>query len=481
MKKAPIFRALLGGFLYALLASPHVVMADGMPAADTAIKAGQTAPLAELGFASFKTLWIPARYTNTEKNALFIGNKKYVAPGGYDNALGFLPTDYGYMVAVRQPAGTVVISSQAFKPVGTPTFTPEELAKMPPEQRLKAMELQMQAMQMQMQSMQQKPQTTVVSAAAKGQESVAFYSVSPTGEMLGVVGEIQSGSAAWVTNDAIYVRRDAGTKNGDSGNRSRNVYDYIGFTRMGEQVIGPQAAAHAAPGPNGDWYWTTVRQNGEGLEYRHTDKGGAVRKLSVIDASRTARHWEMWTSQQAFVDMPPIADTVRTGRVLTTEWNLNLGGGGLYLAPLDLSQRGLWLGSNESEAGIADMAFRAGLFGSVDAPWYVGQAAGSEHKESGLNIYAANARNPDDHYPVFNLLSSMQNFMRNGINRGSLYSAPKSDLFVIVSPTAVIATLTGDQAYYGKNSGQGFELLTKKSVRAEEMKPFLMKYGFAVR
>lgn len=430
---------------------------------DAAAKTGPFATLADVGLGKFKTLWIPARYTGANKSQLFINGRRFTAPGGHDNVVGFLPAPYGYFVAVRQPAGAVIVPQAAGQVA--PALTPEQLDRMTPEQQIAALQLQLQMMQIQAQNL---PKVVATPANPSGQPNVVYYKVSQTGDVLGTVAEVQAGTKAWVTPEAIFVAQPAGERR--AGNGYRTVFSVVGYAPDGARIDGPQEALSATPGPNGIWYWYSLKGNTEATLYRSVDTTGQVKILDGGDSLFAGiRFAEIYNSQQAFVDLPPIADTIRTNRVMYTYWDSGRGAiksppsGSLYVSPMDLpSGKKVWLGSHKDPDALESLAERAGLFGSPESPLYAGQADRDAYKEPGVNLYVLNPASPDkDYYALYNVMGRGMNVARSifGNNNGGSFTLDSgNDLFVFITPIATV----GIKARAGDDGVQGFDLVNRR-------------------
>lgn len=446
---------------------------------DAAAKAGTFATLADVGMGKFKTLWIPARYTGANKSQFFINGRRFAAPGGYDNVVGFLPAPYGYFVAVNQPVGAVIVPQAAGKVA--PALASEQMAKMTPEQQIAALQLQLQMMQLQAQSQPQVVVTTPANASSK--PYVVYYKVSPAGDVIGTVAEVQAGAKAWVTPEAIFVAQPAGERRAGEGYRT--VFSVVGYTPEGSRVDGPQEALSATPGPNGTWYWYSLKGNTATTVYKSVDARGQVKLLDSGDSLFAGiRFSEIYNSQQAFVDLPPIADTIRTNRVMYTFWDSGRGAlksppsGSLYISPMDLPPgKKIWLGSHKDPDGLQSMAERAGLFGTPDNPLYAGQADRDAYKEPGVNLYVLNPSSPDkDYYALYNVMGRGMNVARSifGNNNGGSFTLDsRNDLFVFVTPTTTI----GIKARAGDDGIQGFDLVNRKAIAAQEVQSLVAKHG----
>jgi hypothetical protein len=476
--------AFLDGLLGAA-AAPEAP-AVGAPLGDVADKSGPFTTFAEVGMSGFKTLWIPGRYTGTRRPQLYIQGQKYAAPGGSDQVLGFLPAPYGYFVAVHQPAGPITVLAASNTPATA--LTPAQLAKMTPAQQISALQLQLQIMQLQ--SAQGTAQLVGAPAAGRtGQWHVVYYRVSRTGETLGVIADVPAGAQTWVTPDAIFVAQPGGKRSaGDAG--SRSVFNVVGYTPSGARMEGPQDALYAAPGPAGEWYWYSLNGDSSETLYKTINKAGKVRVLGRgwagdrVDALRS--------SQQAFVDLPPIADSVRTGHVLYTAWHNGRGGiqglssGSLYLVPLAASHAGsnpkalTLIGHHREHDALVSVAERAGLFGTPDRPLYAGQAARPAYKEPGVNLYTLNPVDPDqDYYALYNVMGTGAHVLRSlfGDNSGGSFSmAALNDLFVVITPKTTI----GINATPGGANVRAFDLINRKALTGDELYSFVVKYGFAL-
>ena len=439
---------------------------------DAAALAGPFSTLASVGLDGFKTLWIPAKYTKGTNDQLYINGRKYAAPGGNDNVIAFLPASYGYLVAVHQPLGGITVS-RAKSAVAPALLTPENLAKMTPTQQVAALQAQVALMQMQKNS----PPPAALATSTAGPH-VVFYQVSHTGETLGSIAEIPAKAKAWVTNEAIFVAQPIGSES----------YNFVGYSPGGGRVDGPQGATSATPGPNGDWYWFGKQQRYGKLvdDYNRTDRNGQTTLIREGDSTFAGINFlDIHNTEQAFADLPPLTDTVRTGRVLYSMWESGQGAmrgpssGIMYVSNLNLADS-FYVGRDRNHSGMFAIAQRAGLFGNVSRPLYAGQALRKKFKEPGVNLYVMNAAKPDaDYYPLYNVMGRGMNIFRSvtgSSNSGNISFDTHNDLLVVITPK----TTVGIKVRVNGNEVTAFDLMNKTAVAAAEVRSFVAKYGLAL-
>jgi hypothetical protein len=289
---------------------------------------------------------------------------------------------------------------------------------------------------------------------------------------------------AWVTPEAIFVAQPTATQS------SRTVFNVVGYAPNGDRFEGPQEAVSATPGPESEWYWYSLQGYNGMTVYRRMDKSGQVTTLDSGDSLFAGiRFYDIHNSQQAFVDLPPITDTIRTKRVMYTFWDSGRGAiksppsGTLYVSPLNVRKykEYAWLGWHKDSEALESMAERAGLFGTPENPLYVGQASSRAYKEPGVNLYVLNPANPDkEHYALYNVMGRGMNVARSifGNNNGGSFTldAP-NDLFVFITPKTTI----GIKARAGDNGIQGFDLINRKAVMPADVQSFVARHGLAAK
>lgn len=115
-------------------APDEVVPKNPVPLLLNAIKNKEVANLESVGLIKVKTVFVPRIYTQSHQGILFIGNVKYTTPDGYSNVASFLPTNYGYLIAVAKPRSNANPFSEytlTFYKVSKFGKTLKEIAKIP--------------------------------------------------------------------------------------------------------------------------------------------------------------------------------------------------------------------------------------------------------------------------------------------------------------------------------------------------------------
>lgn len=91
----------------------------------------------ELGLSNPKFLFVPGRYTQSGLGAIFFNGKKIVLPNVKSDMVGVLPSGSGLIVANFERNGqtTRIVASKS--PAISAIMSPEDIAKLSPEQKLR--------------------------------------------------------------------------------------------------------------------------------------------------------------------------------------------------------------------------------------------------------------------------------------------------------------------------------------------------------
>ena len=437
--------------------APVVVQAVG----DAAVTSGaaQLSP-ADVGIPSApKTVWVPWHYQQDRQSRLYINGNLYEAPGGYIDVLGFIPAEYGYLVAVYQPRGNA--PTPLATAGGGMLLTAESLAKMTPEQQIAALQAQMQIMQMGAVA------AAPVAAQARNSPVVVLYKVSSAGQTLGMVAEVPTNDAkAWITPDTIYVTKHSKT------------VDIVGYTAAGVRVEGPQGVIDAVIAPNGDWLWSKYTYDKysdfpPNVDTMRTTPAG-VTTTEIGEGQYYMRNRVLRPAKQVFIDMPPVETTMTSGLALYSR--TDMGNGPLKGPPLgtlfvrDLQNNtNTRLGAAPHTTSQDRMARAAILFGTPAKAFYVGQAQSSITPKKAYDVIALNPSEPvTGSYRVFNVKSEVGLFGHP--SGSSFYEDYSTDVFgVTTSKTTVVVDAR-------KWDARTLDLGTREPVNRDAMAAFITKY-----
>ena len=406
--------------------------------------------LAKAGLAHPETVWVPARYTAGGHDALFIHGRRFVAPGGHGNVPGFIKTGHGYLVAVREPA------------------TRSDGVQVAPR--------------------------------------VVFYRVGSSGRVVGKAASLTDHhSRVVVARHAIYLQQPAGT----AADGALRLYSYVGVDGKGHQVAGPQNVLFATPAPDGGWYVERLlraqapAQAGNGYFYEIVQRGAQGKQHVVTRANNTYTVNRFVHSRAAFVDRPPLADSVRTGFSMRVyqrshrpynhgyDWSGSAyrfavkpgkhcwGLIGRKCAPL--------LGAYTSQYGSAvngmgtraatDLARRSVLYGTVAHPRLATQFSGAG-LGSALDYGVVNLKNK--HKTVlFELEGGGLNTFRQfiGHNTGQASVNSRNDVFAMLTPHGPVFAVANN-ADNPQGTMPAYDPDHRKTVGADDIDSFLARYGF---
>jgi hypothetical protein len=300
-----------------LAASTAFAAAPETPAATSPLwqtleQAGATTRLADIGIASPRTLFIPRRFADANVGSLWLDGRKVIFPQGPQDVIGFLPTAGGYIVALFDAQGGSVVSESQGPESGASLIDPAMLKQMTPEQQVRILEA--------MAKIQgARPGAATVSTVARGAQTV-FYRIDSAGKnprRLGTVAVVDASVA--ISDKGIFV-----AQRGGAVNRFLTLKNYVGFDTKGQSASGPQDVLFASPAPqDGEWFVQKLTRHdrgdsiGDGYAYslarwKPSGELETIRKSTLQYNDRAA----FVNSQAIFADMPPLADSFRTGTVM---------------------------------------------------------------------------------------------------------------------------------------------------------------------
>ncbi|HSH26507.1 MAG TPA: hypothetical protein VK972_01860, partial [Wenzhouxiangella sp.] len=364
-------------FLSALLLASFNVAAkdDPVPAYDQAIADQRIASLAEAGLNDIDTLWIPERYRDDNKGALYLQGKRYTTPDGHSDVLGFLPmAGGGYLVAVYQEG------------------VPVESADLPEHSG----------------------------------NAIVFYRSDETGQTQEQLGVIKPAGRVIVGKQGIFVARQSGTKK----------YSYTGYSAEGKPLAGPQDVYFATPSSDGGWLVEVQAKpkdvNGVKTAFYKVGADGNREKLRDGLYRENRYYKKMLNTTAAFVNVPPYADSVRTGFHMYLSLGGEVTGPGsrpwygsftsFELPDIEAKARGLLAfgrsytkrGHYVVDYGMAqsirpevalDLGRRSALVGDKDRPLAITQLDSSDHRGGYVgfaDLYAQEGK-PQHSTPVFKI------------------------------------------------------------------------------
>ena len=474
-----------------------------------------TESLKDAGLANPSTLWIPARYTGSG-DALFINGQRYAAPGGFNNVASFIKLTDGYLVAVRQnqlpvvqPAAATAgggLSAEQTKTLQAQMQKIQQMPNLTAEQRVQMMSMLMQATMSSSQTAQVPAPVTLGSSNSIG---VAFYKVGADGQTLAAVGSIptvHNAPRVLTTTAAIFVeRRDGSTASGQLP-----LFDYIGINNKGQQVVGPQGVLFATPAPDGGWYVKQMIGNEDpSLPYAtyswdiaHIDANGQRTEIYKGSSEYTGQDMGVH-SALAFANMPPLADSVRTGYIIRlmhhgaqsmgndfTDWYasaFSLGEKPPVLCygligrecTYQLGNYTFDLAPVRTTSALAAYGTAQGfiLFGTPDDPKVAGQLTQDASAGKGLDYGVVDVKT-GERTALFNIMGAGMNTIRNifGSNTGNADFSRLNDAYDILTPTGLVVVPTAGTA--GTDTKPAFDLASDKTISAADMNGFLMQYGF---
>ena len=238
--------------LVVLVASSITWAADDADVFKSSGTTRDVVPLEEVFGKSPSTVYVPGRLYRNGQGALFINGQRFSSPSGAQDVAGFLSDNGNYLIAIKanvvgfseKANGAPAVQQQPAKP----RFSEEDLQKLPPELRIKAME--MMGMGAGQKTTAAADSNDVKFGNGKANATVFYRCAS---EKSCVIAHVVKGvPALHITTDRIWFNDPA--RNQVVGNEYRaTLLSYRGIDVKGDVVDGPTGVMHAAPLPNGQW------------------------------------------------------------------------------------------------------------------------------------------------------------------------------------------------------------------------------------
>lgn len=232
--------------LVAATAVPSLASAQGNDV--FAVSAGSTPEaiaLDEVLGKAPKTVFVPGRLYRNGQGALFIDGQRFAAANGARDVAGFLAGSGSYLVAVRanvvdvtEQAGSLGASGQATKPL----FTEDELRKLPPEMRLKALQAMGAAVP---------PELAGVKFGNGKPNGTVFYRCS-TAISCTIARVVKGLPELHITDNKIWFSVPSQSQRIGREFVS-TLLTYSGIDINGASIDGPAGVLYAAPLPKGEW------------------------------------------------------------------------------------------------------------------------------------------------------------------------------------------------------------------------------------
>lgn len=413
--------------------------------------AATTAPMTTLkavGLAHPTTVWVPAFYTGGNDDLLFINGRRYRAPNGAGNVVGFIKTAAGYSVAVQNVPNPTYITNEIGVPVG----------RLQPGARLEV------------------------------------FSVTASGHTIRELGSIRLRpyDQVFQTKSAFYVQDVSGhIIEPAMGNQAQGVaklYSYYGLNAEGRHVSGPSNVLYATPMPNGSWAERILTGDNSvtGIHFRTLEvKDGSVIKSITQNSYPFRGQPVFFHSVSAFVNEEPVVDSERTGLTMAAVHPYNPMSQGYVVTswfgtcnPEYPAGRQLFESVDMGPYHAAYYGMRQALFGTPAMPKVSEQMTHFGPIYTGYSDLIAKPQKPYytlKHHPIFPMLSGViSNLgMLTGAHSGnqSMVNA-KLDVFTVITPNgAILINANGGQI------GAGYAVNQKAQLSELDIQQFAAQYG----
>ncbi|MFA7270606.1 MAG: hypothetical protein WC073_14805 [Sterolibacterium sp.] len=262
-----------------------------------------------------KTVFIPGRFYQNGKGALFINGQRFATRTGAADVQGFISKGGTYVIAVHDNVTNFTEKvGDSSSSSAQAMFTDEELKKLPPEMRLKALQM--------MGGASKVDDRYDVNFGNGPKNSTIFYRCS-TSVNCNIARVIKGLPSLQMTADAIWFS-DPSAISRVGQNFTESVLSYSGIDIDGNRLDGPVGVLYAAPLPQGNWLLKKVtKEQSTLIGYSWTIKSpdGAEQTLfRYADDSRIYQSFEIPSS--IIVDSTPISTSAQYGIVSTISGSL---------------------------------------------------------------------------------------------------------------------------------------------------------------
>lgn len=257
-----------------------------------------------------KTVYVPGRFYKNGKGALFMDGKRFVTHSGASDVQGFISNGTTYLIAVKDNVtsfseAAVAADSRAAAPI----FTEEELKKLPPEMRLKALQL--------MDGSSAQKAKSAVNFGNGQPNAIVFYRCT-FADHCEIARIVKGMPTLHIAENAIWFSNPTNTTR-ISQNVPGWLLTYSGIDAQGKRLDGPNGVLAAAPLSDGaslikklvraiseiDYTWVIQNADGSNREvFSDTDNKQDTQMIEV--------------PQSIVVNATPVSPSVQFGVVSVT-------------------------------------------------------------------------------------------------------------------------------------------------------------------
>ncbi|OIQ52041.1 hypothetical protein BerOc1_00513 [Pseudodesulfovibrio hydrargyri] len=299
---------------------------------------------------------------------------------------------------------------------------------------------------------------------------IVFYFVKGDGSTR-QIGRIDNAYSAVVAKNGIFARRPAGG----------GTYEYLGYDVQGNLVSGPQGVLHAAPLPDGGWYYELLGDKGLTETKVTCAIQGADGSMRIVGKKYVnVKGTYGWASgAYAAFNMPNYSESTRTGLIVsyyekylsywtgTMDWYIQLidSRTGQPVMTKDVGSY-----SKSQERVVQEICNRTALFSIDDKPFVIAQTGGelfSAQCVSKIDVASKQAT------PIFEI-------MGGGMNMFRMFTKGNSGKVALHDANDAYAFRSGDACVLFRDvDGKlvGYDLVSNKATTGDEIELFLSHYG----
>lgn len=258
-----------------------------------------------------KTVFVPGHFNRDKRGALFIDGQRFVTTSGATDVAGFISGDAGYLIAVHanvtdftEQTSSTSVAAQTSRPL----FSEEELQKLPPEMRLKAL---------QMMGGSATPQESVSGKFGNGDSNATVFYKCISATSCSIARILRGLPDLQIAENMIwFVVPTLSQRVG--GELVEFLVSYSGIGFDGKSVDGPRSVLYAAPLPKGDWVIKRLdRSEGWKHDYSWVIRAQDGSDRVLFSATDRADDFLQFVEPKSIVvDGTPISPSVAYGTVV---------------------------------------------------------------------------------------------------------------------------------------------------------------------
>ena len=259
-----------------------------------------------------RTVFVPGRFYRNGQGVLFIDGQRFATANGVRDVAGFLAGNGAYLIAVR--ANVVDFTEQAGGPstpaqASKPLFTEDELRKLPPEMRVKAL----QAMESTV-----PPQAVGVKFGNGKPNATVFYRCSSVTACT-IARVVKGLPELHITDKTIWFNVPSQSQR-IGREFASTLLTYSGIDINGASIDGPASVLYAAPLPKGEWMIKRLeKEHVSSIDYSWAIRSSEGSDRVLFSGSDLSRDFlQVTVPASIVVDAAPVSPSAAYGVLSVT-------------------------------------------------------------------------------------------------------------------------------------------------------------------